>query len=157
MKRPLLLTVLLAAAVLTTVTVVEEGGSAQVPPTISGIHVLNVDEDSFEIEWETDTPTKCNVEWGRTKDYGNSKEMGGSFETYFKTNITGLDRTTKYHFRIVAEALAGEIGYSSDRTVTTGPQEEVGGGTPGWVWGLIATVTIFLLVYLLLLRPARRQ
>ncbi len=156
MNRPALFVILLAAAVLTTVTVVEEGCSAQVPPTIFGVHVLNVDEDSFEIEWETDTPTKCTVEWGKTKDYGNSKELEGPFEAYFKTNITGLDRTTKYHFRIVAEALTGEIGYSSDRTVTTGPQDEVEGGTPGWVWGLIATVVVFLLVYLLLLRPARQ-
>ena len=156
MKRPVLLVILLAFAVLATVTVVQDGGSAQVPPTITGVHVLNVDEDSFEVEWETDTPTKCIVEWGKTKEYGNSKELGGSFETYHKTNVTGLKRTTKYHFRIVAENLASDVGYGSDNTVTTGPQDEVEGGTPGWVWGLVLMFSIIVLVYMFLLRPARQ-
>jgi hypothetical protein len=93
------------------------------------------------------------VEWGRTKEYGESKDIGGSFETSFQTNITGLQRTTTYHFRIVAENLAGDVGYSSDQTVTTGPQDEVEGGTPGWVWGLLSVAIIVLLVYLFLLRP----
>jgi hypothetical protein len=156
MKRPLLLAVLLAAFVLAAVTIVEEGTSGQVPPTVQGIRILNVYENKVEIDWETDVPCKCKVEWGRTKDDGNTKVLEGPFETYFQTNITGLDRTTKYHFRIIAENLAGEIGYSSDRTVTTGPQDEVEGGTPGWVWGLTATLIIILLVYLFLLRPAQQ-
>ena len=156
MKRPVLLVIMLSFALLVTVTVVEEGGSAQVPPTITGVRVLNVDEDSFEVEWETDTPTKGFGEWGKTKDYTYSKELGGSFETYHKTNVTGLKRTTKYHFRIVAENLAGDVGYSSDNTVMTGPQDEVEGGTPGWMWGLVAMVAIVLFVYMFLLRPAQR-
>lgn len=155
MKHPLLLVLLLATAVLTTVTIVEDGTYGQVPPTVFGVRTLNVDENVFEIEWQTDVPCKCRVEWGKTKEYGNIKDLGGSFETYFKTNITGLDRTTKYHFRITAENLAEEVSHSSDYTVITGPQDEVGENTPGWVWGIIATVAIVLIVYLLLLRPAR--
>ncbi|NIP36581.1 MAG: hypothetical protein GWN18_16595 [Thermoplasmata archaeon] len=157
MKRPVLLSILLAAALLLTVTIHEDGTDAQVPPTVSGVHVLNVGEDYFEIEWETDTPTTCIVEYGRTKDYGRTKELGGSFDSYHKTNITGLDKTTKYHFRIVAENVAGELGYSGDFTVTTGPQSEVEGGTPGWVWGLVALSMIVLFFYLVFIRPARQM
>lgn len=155
MTRSLVLAVLIIASLLATVTLVEIDTSAQVPPVISGVRVLNVDENTVEIAWETDTPCKCTVEWGKTKTYGKSKEIGGSFETNFRTNITDLERTTKYHFRIVAENLGGEIGYSSDRTVTTGPQDEVGDATPGWVWGLVLLAIIVALVYLFLLRPAQ--
>jgi hypothetical protein len=96
------------------------------------------------------------VEWGETKDYGKSKELVGSFDTYFRTNLTGLERTTKYHYRIIAEDLTGEVGQSGDFTVTTGPQAEVDEGTPGWVWGIVSVIIIVLLVYLLLLRPAQQ-
>jgi hypothetical protein len=156
MRRPLLFTILLALSVLMAVTTVEEESSAQVPPSVIGVKVLNVGEDYFEIKWETSTPTKCTVEWGKTKEYGQSKELTGSFDSYFRTNITGLDRTTKYHYRIVAEDLSGEVGQSGDFTVITGPQDEVDEGTPGWVWGIVSVLIIVLLVYLLLLRPAAR-
>ena len=155
MKRTLFVPFLLVASILATVAVIEDETSAQVPPVVTGIHILNVDENSFEIEWETDTPSKCIIEWGKTKTYGNSKQMGVSYETNFRTNITDLDRTTNYHFRIVAENLAGEFGNSADRTVHTGPQDEVEGGTPGWVWGILITIIIVGLVYLLLLRPTQ--
>jgi hypothetical protein len=155
MKRPVLLVLIIASLLMATVDLPEGGTEAQAPPTVSGVHVLNVGEEYFEIEWETDTPTTCIVEYGKTKTYGKTKELGGSFDTYHRTNITGLQKTTKYHFRIVSENVGGTLGYSKDYTVTTGPQEEVGGGTPGWVWGIIATAIIVLLVYLLLLRPAR--
>jgi len=156
MKRSLILPVMLVASVLATVAVIDDGTYAQVPPVITGLHVLNVDENSFEIEWETDTPSKCTIEWGRTKTYGESKEIGGPYETNFRTNITGLDRTTKYHFRIVAENLGGDIGHSADRTVTTGPRDQLDESTPGWVWGLVLVAVIVGLVYLFLLRPAQR-
>jgi hypothetical protein len=155
MKRPVLLTILFAAAMLATVDVPEGETWAQAPPTVTGVHVLNVGEGYFEIEWETDTPSTCSVEYGKTKDYGKSKELGGSFDTYHRTNITGLDRTTEYHFRIVSENVGGTVGYSGDHTVTTGPQEEVGGGTPGWVWGLVLVGAIALLFYMVFVRPAR--
>jgi hypothetical protein len=155
MKRSFSTTFLLLTSVLASIAIIDDGTSAQVPPSITGIHVLNVDEDSFEIEWETDTPSKCTVEWGKTKAYGESKEIGGTYETNFVTNITGLDRTTEYHFRIVAESLGGGVGNSPDRTVTTGPQADVEGNTPGWVWGLLSVAIIVGLVYLFLLRPAR--
>jgi hypothetical protein len=154
MKRPVLFVLIVTIAFLGTVDLPEGDSEAQAPPTVTGVHVLNVGEEYFEIEWETDTPTTCIVEYGRTKDYGKSKELGGSFETYHRTNITGLQRTTKYHFRIVSENVGGTLGYSGDNSVTTGPQDEVEGGIPGWVWGLLATGMIALFVYLLLLRPA---
>ena len=157
MKRPFLLTMLIATALLATVDVPEGETKAQAPPTVTGVHILNVGEDYFEIEWETDTPSTCSVEYGRTKDYGRTKELGGSFDTYHRTNITGLDRTTKYHFRIVSENVGGTLGYSKDYTVTTGPQEEVGGGTPGWVWGLLVVAIIALLFYFVFVRPAREM
>jgi hypothetical protein len=152
MKRPVLLSLIFAAALLATVNVPEGETKAQ---SVTGVHVLNVGEDYFEIEWETDTPTTCSVEYGKTKEYGKSKELGGSFDTYHRTNITGLDRTTKYHFRIVAENLGGGEATSRDYTVTTGPQEDVDGGTPGWVYGLVVVTIIVLLFYMVFVRPAR--
>jgi hypothetical protein len=156
MKRSILLAILLVAAMSTAVITIENDSAAQVPPTVSGVHILNVDENVFEIEWETSVPSKCTVEWGKTKDYGNSKELTGAFDTYFRTNVTELDKTTKYHFRITAVDLADEVGRSGDFTVITGPQDEVDGGTPGWLWGLVAMLIIILLVYFLLLRPVRQ-
>ena len=157
MKRPVLLSILLAAALMATIATFHLETSAQAPPAVTGVHVLNVGEDYFEIEWETDTPSTCTVQYGRTKDYGMTKELGGSFDTYHRTNITGLDKTTKYHFRVVAENVGGTLGYSGDNTVTTGPQSEVEGGGSGWVWGGIALVVIVLLFYMVFIRPAREM
>jgi hypothetical protein len=156
MKRPVLLATVLVAAFLATVTAPGET-RAEESPIVRGVHVLNVGEDYFEIEWQTDTPSTCSVEYGTTKDYGKSKELGGSYVTYHRTNITGLDKTTKYHFRIVAENVGGTTVESSDHTVTTGPQEDVGGGTPGWVYGLVAVVVVVLLFYFVFIRPAREM
>jgi hypothetical protein len=154
MKRAVILAILFSFVTLSTLPALEDGPEAY-PPTVTGVRVMNVGEEYFEIDWQTDPPSKCIVEYGRTKEYGNTKELGGSFDSYHRTNITGLQRTTKYHFRILAETAQGETGQSGDFAVTTGPQDEVEGGTPGWVWGIVATAIIVLLVYLLLLRPAR--
>ena len=157
MKRTVLFSMMLATAMLATVPSSQVETSAQVTPTIFGIHVLNVGEEYFEIEWDTDTPTTCTVEYGRTQEYGNVKELGGSFDTYHRTNITGLSKTTRYHFRIVAENVGGQSGHSDDQTVTTGPQSEVEGGVSGWVWGIAALLAIVLMFYLVFIRPAREM
>jgi len=156
MRRWLPFALMLAASVLGAATAVEEDVAGQAPPVILAVHVLNVGEDYFEVEWETDVPTKGSIEWGTTKDYGSDKSLEGSFDTYHRTNVTGLDRTTRYHFRIHVENLAGDTGRSGDQTVTTGPQDETEGGTPGWVWGLSAVIIIVLLFYMLMIRPGRQ-
>jgi len=155
MSRTPTVVLLVAFILLCTVSLAGPDASTQAQPVISGVHVLNVGETYFEIEWETDVPTQGTVEWGTSKDLGNHKSMGGAYLTYFRTNITNLDRNTKYHFRVFGEDLSGGVGYSGDQTVTTGPQAENEGGTPGWVWGVSAAIAIVLLFYIFMIRPGR--
>jgi hypothetical protein len=155
MRLSTLIVFLLVAAVLSPIALVEDS-DAQAPPVVLAVRILGVGENHFEISWETDVPTKGTVEWGKTKDYGESKATGSNFDTYHRINITGLTRLTEYHFKVVVQNVAGEVAQSTDHTITTGPQEELNESTPGWVWGITAVLIIVLLVYIFLLRPARQ-
>ena len=133
------------------------GGSLaqdEVSPTVLGVHIRNVGGDYFQVEWQTDEPTKGGVQYGRGPDYGLTVQGGSSYETIHYLNVTGLKRDTTYHFRVYAEDLAGNVGYSEDYTVTIGEAADEGGGLSGWTWAIIA-IAMVIAIYFLFLRPSR--
>lgn len=153
MRRSLVvISVMMLFATFTALSLVPSGAGNGLPPTISGVRVLNTGEYYFEVTWQTDVPTKGGVEHGTTKDYGETApEFGNTYEIVHYLNVTGLERGTKYHFRIYAENLHGDIGHSGDNEVATFPYEEEG-GLAWWAWVTIALVVIVLLMYLFLPR-----
>lgn len=155
MRRTVSLT-LVSVLALAGAVVLLGGSSAQeeLPPTILSVHIRNVGGDYFQVEWQTDEPTKGGIQYGMAPDYGMTVKGGSTYETTHYLNVTNLKRDTTYHFRVYAENLAGTLGYSDDYTVTIGEVAEDGGGLSGWTWAVIAIVVV-LAVYLLFLRPAR--
>ncbi len=153
MRRSLVvISVMMLLATFTTLSLVPSGAGDGLPPTISGVRVISTGEYYFEVTWQTDVPTKGGVEHGTTKDYGETApEFGNNYELVHYLNVTGLEKGTKYHFRIYAENLNGDIGHSGDNEVATFPYEEEG-RLAWWAWVVIALVVIVVLMYLFLPR-----
>lgn len=149
MRRSLSISmVLMLVATFALLFIAPSGADNGIPPTISGVRVLNTGEHYFEVTWQTDVPTKGGVEYGETKDYGDTApEFGNNYETIHYLNVTDLKRGTKYHFRIFAENFNGDMGYSGDAEVATFPYEEEG-GLPWWAWTAIALAVIAVMMYL---------
>ena len=74
-------------------------------------------------------PTSCEFEWGPTTDYGHSAEClpapgsigSGDADVAVSAQIEGLDPSTLYHFRLVAENSAGKIVGEDRGLFTDGP------------------------------------
>lgn len=153
MRRPVLvLLVMMLAASFAFLSSAPTGAENGIPPTISGVRVISTGEYYFEVTWQTNVPTKGGVEYGKSKDYGKTvHEFGDNYETVHYINVTGLEKGTKYQFRVFADDFAGDRGFSPNNEVATFPYEEEG-GLPWWAWTIIALTVILVLMYLFLPR-----
>ena len=91
----------------------------EIPPIISRIRVNQIDSSSVEIKFETDKFSDSIVEYGKTKDYGESLH----FNTYDKRHIirlSKLDSKKVYHFIITVTDPFGNRTISEDYTFDTG-------------------------------------
>jgi hypothetical protein len=81
--------------------------------------------------------TDCRFEWGETADYGQSVPCDPHFSSIpnddadhgVKGTIGGLEPSTLYHYRLVAENALGQI-VSADRTLFTGGKPRIVEQTP---------------------------
>jgi len=88
------------------------------PPTITDVSATNVMQNSATISWTTDEAATGQVEYGTTTAYG-STSAETSLMTSHSMNITGLNPSTTYHYRVVATDESGNKAASEDYTLTT--------------------------------------
>ena len=127
----------------------------ETPPAVTSVRLLNVGDTYFEVEWQTNEPAKGGIQYGRSSDYGKVIDGPNTFVTRQFLNVTGLTKGATYHYRVYAEDVHGNIGFSGDYTVTVGDQGGGGGGGFSWTWTLFALIIIVIVVYFLFIRPAR--
>lgn len=111
--NPLLLT--LTDHVAVTAVFVEEADLT--PPTITGVNAVT-DETSATITWTTDEPATSVVDYGLTVSYTNTV-WDSAYGTSHSISLTGLSPDTSYHFEVVSEDAAGNVGASGDMVLTT--------------------------------------
>jgi len=91
------------------------------PPVISNIQLSSIATSSATISWTTNTPTKGNIDYGLTDNYGSATQMSTSFVTSHQQTISGLTANTGYHFMIYGIDQYSNTTYSSDNTFLTAP------------------------------------
>jgi phosphodiesterase/alkaline phosphatase D-like protein len=123
---------LLAAALLTVaVALLAPGGvlAAAQAPSVYTERATSVDETSATLNGTVDPNeaeiTECKFEYGTTTAYGSSASCAslpgsGNSEVGVSAEITGLDESTTYHYRIVAKNSEGTT-VGTDRKLTTLP------------------------------------
>ena len=95
------------------------GNPDDYPPEITGITVTNLGETNAWVAWATGIPTDGQVEYGLSTNYGLSSVHDPVFRTNHLHELTGLDKGTVYHYRVISTGTNGLTAYSSDRTLRT--------------------------------------
>ncbi|MBN1996467.1 VCBS repeat-containing protein [candidate division KSB1 bacterium] len=88
-------------------------------PQISNVKVINVTATTATITWQTDEPADSQIDFGQTKDYGNTTTYDAGMVTGHSQTCTNLLPKTTYHFRVVSKDVSGNLGLSGDNTFTT--------------------------------------
>ena len=94
-------------------------------PTIKEVDVIEVKHSVFNeavIRWTTDVPSNTIVEYGFTTDYGKTVKYDKVFTTEHRIKISGLNRETTYHFRVVSRDIFGNASVSDGHTIDTTKQ-----------------------------------
>lgn len=101
-----------------TVTELLPDNDAQLPQVLNS-RVENCYANAVRLQWATDEPTVCYVEYGTTAAYGRQTPVLGLPDTNFSTALAHLASHQTYHYRIVAHDDAGNISASPDQTFKT--------------------------------------
>ena len=83
---------------------------------------------SMQIFWTTDKPTTSWIEYGLTTAYGSKVSSYAPSPDYYEHgtyDLSGMQRSTTYHFRIIAEDAQGHKIVSDDYTFTTGLKNSI--------------------------------
>ena len=88
-------------------------------PIISSISYTATGTTTATITWNTDETATSHIAYGLTSSYGSYTTLDSTFNTNHSQNITGLTRTTLYHFVVVSTDAAGNTATSSDQTFST--------------------------------------
>jgi uncharacterized lipoprotein YddW (UPF0748 family)/chitodextrinase len=89
------------------------------PPTVSNVRTANVQATNAQILWDTSENADSQVEYGLTASYGSSTTLDPAAVTAHAVQLTGLTRTTLYHYRVKSKDPAGNLTTSGDYTFTT--------------------------------------
>jgi regulation of enolase protein 1 (concanavalin A-like superfamily) len=100
-----------------TVTAVFVQEADETAPAVFDIEAA-VDEVSATITWTTDEAASSLVDYGLSGSYTDSV-WDPVYKTSHSLVLTGLDSGTVYHFEVVSEDAAGNVGASGDLTFTT--------------------------------------
>lgn len=73
----------------------------------------------MEYGWATSEPATCQMEYGRTMEYGLTTPMSANLTVIHAALIDGLEPYTPYHFRIRARDAAGNESVSEDNVRAT--------------------------------------
>jgi len=90
-----------------------------VPLQISGPSVTAVTESTAVVGWTTNRPSDALVEYGTTDVYGSSEFVGSPLTTSHSIQLSGLDPSTLYHFRVTSIDAGGLGATSADETFQT--------------------------------------
>ncbi|NIM45088.1 MAG: DUF4349 domain-containing protein [Nitrososphaeria archaeon] len=125
------------------------------PPLISDVKAVDIATTRAAIKWTTDVSSTSLVEYGTTENYGwvvSNPKLVRDHVIY----LTGLEDSTKYHYRVKSTAYE-KTATSSDFTFTTAsepwikiPDVDWGSAIEGGLWGLLilAQGLIMLLIIL---------
>lgn len=100
------------------VTEIQPAMDAQ-PPQIENVGVANQYANAVRLQWATDEPAVCYVEYGATRAYGEQTPVLGSPERKFETTLAKLSPNRVYHYRIVARDDADHLSTTPDQIFTT--------------------------------------
>jgi hypothetical protein len=90
-----------------------------VPPVISNVQVVATGASSAFITWSTDEPARGKIATGLTPAYGDTALTDTSLHLTHGVAIAGLNPSSTYHYQILATDLTGNLGTTSDATITT--------------------------------------
>ena len=87
-------------------------------PVIVGVAAGSITDSSVLITWSTDVACNSQVEYGLNSGYGVVASDANLVTTH-SVAISGLARSTIYHFRVHSQDVDGDIASSSDAQFTT--------------------------------------
>ena len=88
-------------------------------PTISGVGASSITVSAATISWTTNEASDTQVDYGPTTGYGSSTTLGSALVTSHSANLSGLQASTLYHYRVKSRDAAGNLATSGDFTFTT--------------------------------------
>ncbi|MFA6107459.1 MAG: fibronectin type III domain-containing protein [Candidatus Latescibacterota bacterium] len=122
------------------------GTSDRQGPAIRGVSLRKATAGAVLLEWWTDEPADCYVEYGTTAVYGQRLE-NPTFARQRVERLSGLDADREYHFRIGARDISGNQTVTADYTcrtqaepdrlppvVVAGPEVVVSHATATFLW-----------------------
>jgi predicted phage tail protein len=89
------------------------------PPSISNILTSNISNVSMTISWTTSENSDTQVEYGATAAYGSSTPVVPTLVSSHIVQLSGLQSSTGYHFRVKSRDTAGNLATSADFTAST--------------------------------------
>ena len=95
------------------------GNPGDYAPEISDIAVTDLGETNAWVAWESGIPADGQVEYGISTNYDLRTVLDPAPRTNHLHELTGLDKGTVYHYRVVSTGTNGLTAYSSDRTLRT--------------------------------------
>lgn len=94
--------------------------TSQAPFAISGVSVEQTTANSTVIKWLTNYPSTSRVVYGKTVAYGQTTQVGGTtMNTSHTVQLTNLESSTTYHFKVVSQSADNQTIESSDNTLQT--------------------------------------
>jgi hypothetical protein len=94
------------------------GGTDTTPPTISSISTSGLTYDAVTISWQTNENADTKVVYGKTTTYTDSTTVSG-YSMSHSANLSNLDASTLYHYRVKSKDYSSNLSVSSDNTFTT--------------------------------------
>src|SRR5574341_1445892 len=89
------------------------------PPVISAVTVGGITSAQATVSWTTNEPATSLVEYGTTTTYGLQTTENLALAGQHQHQLTGLQASTTYHYRVLSRDAAGNLATSADRTFTT--------------------------------------
>lgn len=88
------------------------------PPSIWGLQIIEISQNSARVNWNTDYQTICELRWGKSQEYegGNVAEFQES--TSHSIKLENLSESTEYHFKIYCSNDKYEV-FTSDKEFAT--------------------------------------
>ncbi|MEW6600288.1 MAG: MopE-related protein [Nitrospirota bacterium] len=88
-------------------------------PVISGVEATGITSTSVTIGWTTNETSNTQVEYGTSVSYGDATALNASMVTSHSQQISGLNSSTLYHYRVISRDASGNMAVSGDYTFTT--------------------------------------
>jgi beta-glucanase (GH16 family) len=80
--------------------------------------------NSATVTWNTNESSNSQVEYGTTTSYGTSTTLNSSLVTNHSVNLTGLNASTVYHYRVKSRDASNNLATSADYTFTTSAADD---------------------------------